>query len=80
MKPSYQAQEIRELSRIFEKGLVYRGKKPVYWCMFCTTALAEAEVEYSEKKDPSIYVKFPIKKPCSYENNYKAIFFSLFKL
>jgi isoleucyl-tRNA synthetase len=62
MKPSYQAQEIRELSRIFEKGLVYRGKKPVYWCMFCTTALAEAEVEYSEKKDPSIYVKFPIKK------------------
>ena len=63
MNPEYQATEVRELGRIFERGIVYRGKKPVYWCIFCTTAEAEAEVEYSEKKDPSIYVKFKIKNP-----------------
>ncbi len=63
MNPSYQAAEIRELGRIFQKGVVYRGKKPVYWCIFCSTAEAEAEVEYSEKKDPSIYVKFKLKNP-----------------
>jgi len=63
MNPSYQATEIRELGRIFRRGIVYRGKKPVYWCIFCSTAEAEAEVEYSEKKDPSIYVKFKIKNP-----------------
>ncbi|PMP77807.1 MAG: isoleucine--tRNA ligase [Sulfurihydrogenibium sp.] len=58
MKPSYQAQEILELGRIFSKGVAYRGKKPVYWCIYDKTAEAEAEVEYQEKKDPSIYVKF----------------------
>ncbi len=63
MDPKYQATEVRELGRIFQRGIVYRGKKPVYWCIFCTTAEAEAEVEYSEKKDPSIYVKFRIKHP-----------------
>jgi isoleucyl-tRNA synthetase len=63
MNPSYQATEIRELGRIFKRGIVYRGKKPVYWCIFCSTAEAEAEVEYSEKKDPSIFVKFEIEKP-----------------
>ncbi|MDM7273282.1 isoleucine--tRNA ligase [Sulfurihydrogenibium azorense] len=60
MKPSYQAQEILELGRIFEKGVAYRGKKPVYWCIYDKTAEAEAEVEYQEKKDPSIYVKFKL--------------------
>jgi isoleucyl-tRNA synthetase len=63
MDPKYQATEVRELGRIFEKGIVYRGKKPVYWCIFCATAEAEAEVEYSEKKDPSIYVKFKLTQP-----------------
>ncbi|WP_028950428.1 isoleucine--tRNA ligase [Sulfurihydrogenibium subterraneum] len=60
MKPSYQAQEILELGRIFEKGVAYRGKKPVYWCIYDKTAEAEAEVEYQEKKDPSVYVKFKL--------------------
>ena len=63
MDPKYQATEVRELGRIFERGIVYRGKKPVYWCIFCATAEAEAEVEYSEKKDPSIYVKFKLTQP-----------------
>ncbi len=60
MDPKYEAQEIRELGRFFEKGLAYRSKKPVYWCIYDMTAEAEAEVEYQEKDDPSIYVKFPL--------------------
>jgi len=62
MNPSYQAQEIRELGRIFKKGIAYRGKKPVYWCIYDKTAEAEAEVEYKDKKDPSIYVAFKLLK------------------
>lgn len=58
MRPSYQAQEVLELGRIFKKGIAYRGKKPVYWCIYDKTAEAEAEVEYQDKKDPSVYVKF----------------------
>ncbi|MCX7760526.1 MAG: isoleucine--tRNA ligase [Hydrogenothermaceae bacterium] len=58
MRPSYQAQEIIELGRIFKKGVAYRGKKPVYWCIYDKTAEAEAEVEYQDKKDPSVYVRF----------------------
>ncbi|MCX8164410.1 MAG: isoleucine--tRNA ligase [Aquificaceae bacterium] len=61
MDPSYQAQEIRELGRVFERGLIVRSKKPVYWCIYDKTAEAEAEVEYYEKEDPSVYVKFPLK-------------------
>ncbi len=61
MDPSYEAQEIRELGRFFNKGLAYKSKKPVYWCIYDRTAEAEAEVEYHEKKDPSVYVKFPVK-------------------
>jgi len=61
MDPKYEAQEIRELGKFFERGLAYRSKKPVYWCIYDKTAEAEAEVEYYEKEDPSIYVKFPIK-------------------
>ena len=60
MDPSYEAIQVRELGRFFEKGLAYRSKKPVYWCIYDTTAEAEAEVEYIEREDPSIYVKFPL--------------------
>ena len=60
MDPNYEAQEIREIGRFFERGAVYRSKKPVYWCIYDTTAEAEAEVEYQEREDPSIYVKFPV--------------------
>jgi len=61
MDPAYQAQEVRELGRVFSRGLVIRSKKPVYWCIYDKTAEAEAEVEYYEKEDPSIYVKFPLR-------------------
>ncbi len=56
----YQATIVRELGRHFAEGRVYRGNKPVHWCISCRTALAEAEVEYEEKKSPSIFVRFPI--------------------
>ncbi|MGC8603579.1 MAG: isoleucine--tRNA ligase, partial [Desulfomonilaceae bacterium] len=58
MNYGYQATIIRELGRFFNSGAVYRGKKPVYWCSSCMTALAEAEVEYSDSTTPAIYVRF----------------------
>ncbi len=60
MAYAYEAQIVRELGRFMESGAVYVGKKPVYWCASCQTALAEAEVEYADKTSPSIYVKFPL--------------------
>jgi isoleucyl-tRNA synthetase len=60
MNYSYQAAIVRELGRFFDNGSVYRGYKPVHWCMSCRTALAEAEVEYEDKSSPSIIVRFPV--------------------
>jgi isoleucyl-tRNA synthetase len=60
LSPDYEAQEIRELGRLAKTGVLYRKKKPVYWCASCETALAEAEVEYEEKRSVSVYVRFPI--------------------
>jgi len=54
-----EADEIRALGQLFDKGYVYRGLKPVNWCFDCGSALAEAEVEYENKRDPSIDVGFP---------------------
>jgi len=65
MNYSYEAGIVRELGRFFESGAVYVGKKPVYWCASCRTALAEAEVEYADKTSPSIYVKFLMKDDLS---------------
>src|SRR6185369_944051 len=48
------------LGKCVEQGLVYKGKKPVHWCIHCRTALAEAEVEYADHSSPSIYVEFPL--------------------
>jgi isoleucyl-tRNA synthetase len=56
----YQASIVRALGRFVEQGLVYKGKKPVHWCIHCRTALAEAEVEYEEHTSPSIYVEFEL--------------------
>ncbi len=54
----YQAAIARAFGRFVEQGLVYKGKKPVHWCIHCRTALAEAEVEYASHVSPSIYVEF----------------------
>jgi len=58
MDPSYEANIARVFGDFVAKGSVYKGAKPVYWCISCQTALAEAEVEYGEHRSPSIYVKF----------------------
>ncbi len=54
----FEADTIRELGRFFLNGGLYKGAKPVHWCTSCSTALAEAEVEYEEHTSHSIYVKF----------------------
>jgi isoleucyl-tRNA synthetase len=56
----YQADIARSLGKFVERGLVFKGKKPVYWCIHDQTALAEAEVEYEDHASPSIYVEFPL--------------------
>src|SRR5947207_14615996 len=56
----YQASIVRALGKFVDRGVVYKGKKPVHWCIHCRTALAEAEVEYSDHSSPSIYVEFPL--------------------
>ena len=59
MAHPYEARITREFGTFIEKGMVYKRKKPVYWCSSCGTALAEAEVEYHDHTSPSIYVRFP---------------------
>ncbi len=58
MNFEYQATIVREFGKFLLNGSVYKGKKPVYWCPTCRTALAEAEVKYEDHRTPSIYVKF----------------------
>src|SRR5438093_6740683 len=60
MAPAYEAVIAREFGRLVGRGLVYKGLKPVHWCMYCKTALAQAEVEYEDQKTPSVWVKFPL--------------------
>jgi isoleucyl-tRNA synthetase len=58
MSHDYEAVVAGALLDFMEKGYVYRGRKPVYWCIYDTTALAEAEVEYEDRTSPSVWVKF----------------------
>ena len=60
LKPAYEACQIDVFGKMAKKGYIYKGLKSVYWCTSCETALAEAEIEYAEKKSHSIYVKFPL--------------------
>ena len=60
MSYGYQAAIVRALGRFVGQGMVYKGKKPVHWCISCRTALAEAEVEYEPHSSPSIFVEFPL--------------------
>lgn len=59
LDPAYEAKQIEVFSELYRSGYVFRGKKPIYWCTHCETALAEAEIEYRDHMSPSIYVKFP---------------------
>jgi isoleucyl-tRNA synthetase len=61
MSDHYEAETARLFARFVERGFVYKGARPVYWCIHDQTALAEAEVEYDQHTSPSVYVKFPLK-------------------
>ncbi len=60
LSPEYEARQIEIFGEMAMKGYIYKGLKPVHWCPECETALAEAEIEYSEDPCYSVYVKFPV--------------------
>ena len=60
MDPAYEAQQLRAFGRIVRNGHLYKGAKPVHWCLDCRSALAEAEVEYEEKTSSAIDVAFEV--------------------
>ncbi len=60
LKPEYEAQQIKVFGDMAKKGYIYKGKKPVYWSPSSESALAEAEIEYQDKRSPSIYVGFAV--------------------
>ncbi|MDK9847066.1 isoleucine--tRNA ligase [Staphylococcus equorum] len=61
LKPEYEAAQIRLFGEMADKGLIYKGKKPVYWSPSSESSLAEAEIEYQDKRSASIYVAFDVK-------------------
>ncbi|MTD30316.1 isoleucine--tRNA ligase [Planomicrobium sp. YIM 101495] len=60
LKPTYESRQIEVFGKMAEKGYIYKGLKPVYWSPSSESSLAEAEIEYHDKKSPSIYVSFPV--------------------
>ncbi len=60
MDKHFEAQEVKVFGRMFDKGYIYKGLKPVTWCPFCATAVAEADIEYQDDPCTSVYVKFPM--------------------
>ena len=60
MDPRYEAQQIRALGKVIHNGHLYRGAKPVHWCLDCRSALAEAEVEYEERTSTAVDVAFRV--------------------
>lgn len=59
--PEFEARQIEVFGKMAEKGLIYKGMKPVYWCPADQTALAEAEIEYADDPCTTIFVKFPVR-------------------
>ena len=60
MAPEFEADEVRVFGKMYKKGYIYKGLKPVYWCPHDETALAEAEIEYQDDPCTTVYVKFPM--------------------
>ena len=60
MDPKFEAEEVKVFGKMYEKGYIYKGLKPVYWCPSDETALAEAEIEYQDDPCTTVYVKFPM--------------------
>jgi isoleucyl-tRNA synthetase len=63
MDSANEAGELRALKRVIERGFVYRGLKPVYWCFDCGSSLAEFEIEYADKKSEAVDVGFLCAQP-----------------
>ena len=63
MAPAYEGRQLRALAEVIRRGHLYKGLKPVHWCLDCASALAEAEVEYEDKSSPAIDVRFPVAEP-----------------
>ena len=61
MDRHFEAQEVKVFGRMFDKGYIYKGLKPVSWCPNCVTAVAEADIEYQDDPCTTVYVKFPMK-------------------
>ena len=61
MDPGFEAEEVKVFGAMYQKGYIYKGLKPVYWCPHDETALAEAEIEYQDDPCTTVYVKFPVK-------------------
>ena len=61
MDKHFEAEEVKIFGAMYQKGYIYKGLKPVYWCPKDETALAEAEIEYQDDPCTSVYVKFPLK-------------------
>lgn len=61
LDPAFEAQQIKVFGEMAKRGYIYKGKKPVYWSPSSESALAEAEIEYKDKRSPSIYVSFKVK-------------------
>ena len=62
LDPEFEHLELHAFADMVEKGLIYRGLKPVYWCTDCQTALAAGEIEYWDEESPSVYVAYPMPK------------------
>lgn len=60
MTNEYESTIVRKLGMLFKEGFIFKGKKPIYWCPTCETALAEAEVEYGDHTSTSVFVKFKV--------------------
>ena len=66
INPHYEAAVLKVFKKMVERGFIYRQLKPIHWCMSCETALAEAELEYKDRKDTSIYLYFPLVSPLAF--------------
>ncbi len=67
LKPAYEAGNVRVFKKMYLDGAVYKGRKPIHWCVRCHTALAEAEIEYADETSNSIYVAFRMVDPTPWD-------------
>jgi len=67
LNPAYEAGNVRIFKKMYSDGAIYKGAKPIHWCIRCHTALAEAEIEYSDETSNSIYVAFRFLQPTPWD-------------